>query len=549
MLKRNLAFQVGFSPLVRFALMRRICVYRAVCLLAALSLPATVLGQGPNISDPGNRAPAGSMPGVFPEGVTSSNVNVAPIAGSQFGGNNSDNLLVTFPASGPIAWTESRHNEGDMAMLIGPFDPTNPSYFPPPTHVNDYRPLEGGQPFANTTLAWRVNQQTGALLATVRHNGVNNGDFALGAPLGITHGIAYFNSDFGQGWGYRMTDGVFANGGAFSTDLQMGLAGSDNGAGEASFNTAVSYFPYSEGWLGGWVNDGLAGTAVFSSISPELTPTAVTWVGGLGLVALPDVNSATDGMLFVAPTDSGNSSNIAAAFPNAAGAWSVTVREDNDTDFTGATANLGTGNRFQFLYVPYTARNLVGGHVNGIDASLINSSGNNRFSIRRTRAGEYAVSVFANDGTTKLTEDNGSMILSVAANLPGSTTLADRKFMSYQFDPVSGDFIIQSRELVAVNSNNSQNVFGNELALSDVNFYFAFVDFSNPMTLVPLLGDANGDGEVNNLDINSFIQALLDPAGYAAAFPNIDVDVVLDLNGDGEFNNLDINGFLSLLGL
>lgn len=517
-----------------------------ICVAGATHVP--VQAQRPPISDPGNRAPAGSMPGEWPLGVTSANVNAAPIPGSILGGPNSDNLFVSFPSFGPTAWTESRHNEGDIALLIGPFDPTDPSYFPPAEFVNDYRPLDGGRPFANTTLAWRANQRLGALLATVRTNGVNNGDLFQGNPVGITNGIAYFNNDFGQGWGYRMTDGVFANGGDFSSDLQMGIAGFDNGLGEGTVNTAVSFFPYSEGWLGGWVNDGSEGTGEFSSISPRLDSSVVTFTGGLASVLLPDVNSATDGMLFVAPTASSNSTNIAAAFPNALGGWNVTIRRDNDDDFTGQTANFGTGNRFQFLYVPYTARNLVGGHVSGSNGSLINSAGNARFSIRRTQAGEYALSVFGLDGTTKLTGDDGTLVLSVAANLPGSDTLADRKFMSYEFDEVSGDFIIQSRELVAKNSPNSQNIFGDELALRDVNFYFAFVDFLEPVTLFPL-GDANGDGFFDFGDLEPFVLALIDPDQYAIDFPHVNPNRVLDFDGDRELTFGDIDGFVNgLLG-
>jgi hypothetical protein len=526
---------------------KRISVVLAVTLLGtAGSIQAPVQAQQPPISDPGNRAPAGSMPGAWPLCVTSANVNAAPIPGSRLGGPNSDNLFVSFPSSGPIAWTESRHNEGDIAMLIGPFDPNDPSYYPPANFVNDYKPLEGGQPFANTTLAWRVNQQLGALLATARTNGVDNGDFLGNIPVGITHGIAYFNADFGQGWGYRMTDGVFANGGDFSSDLQIGIAGFDNGLGEATVNTAVSFFPYSEGWLGGWVNDGAEGTGAFSSISPNLDPSVVTYTGGLASVLLPNIDSSSDGMLFVAPTSSNNSTNIAAAFPNALGGWNVTIRRDNDDDFSGQTANFGTGNRFQFLYVPYSARNLVGGHVSGSDGSLINSAGNNRFSISRTQAGEYALSVFATDGVTKLTEDDGTVILSVAANLPGSTTLADRKFMSYQFDPVSGDFIIQSRELVAKNSPNSQNVFGDELALRDVNFYFTFLDFNDPVSMMPL-GDANGDGFLDFGDLEPFVLALQDPEAHAAQYPNVNVNKVLDFDGDDMFSFGDIEGFVNAL--
>ena len=526
---------------------KRVPVMLAASILwTAFAFQAPAQAQQPPISDPGNRAPSGSMPGEWPLCVTSANVNAAPIVGSRLGGPNSDNLLVSFPSSGPIAWTESRHNEGDIALLIGPFDPTDPSYFPPANFVNDYKPLEGGQPFANTTLGWRVNQQLGALMATVRTNGVNNGDFFGSIPVGITHGVAYFNSDFGQGWGYRMTDGVFANGGDFSSDLQIGIAGFDNGLGEATVNTAVSFFPYSEGWLGGWVDDGSEGIGSFSSISPNLDPSVVTYAGGLATVLLPNINSASDGMLFVAPTSSSNATNIAAACPNSLGGWNVTIRKDDDADFTGQTANFGSGNRFQFLYIPYTARNLVGGHVSGNDGSLINSAGNDRFSITRTGAGEYALSVYGTDGVTKLSGDNGTLILSVAANLPGSSTLADRKFMSYEFDAVSGDFIIQSRELVAKNSGNSQNAFGDELALRDVNFYFTFVDFSDPVSMIPL-GDANGDGFFDFGDIEAFVLALQDPEAHALQYPNVNVDKVLDFDGDDTFSFGDIEGFVNAL--
>lgn len=525
---------------------QRWCIMVLVFLcVIGTSLPP-VHAQRPPTSDPGNRAPAGSEPGEWPLGVTSANVNASPIPGSVLGGANSDNIFVSFPSFGPIAWTESRHNEGDMALLIGPFDPTDSSYFPPATYVNDYRPLDGGRPFANTTLGWRVNQQLGALMATVRTNGVDNGDLFGGNPVGITHGVAYFNNDFGQGWGYRMTDGFFANGGDFSSDLQMGIAGFDAGTGEATFNTGVSFFPYSEGWLAGWVNDGSEGDGSFSSISPKLDPSVVTFAGGLATVSLPNIDSSSDGMLFVAPTSSSNSTNIAAAFPNASGGWNVTVRKNDDADFSGLTANFGSGNRFQFLYVPYTARNLVGGHVSGDDGSLVNAAGSDRFSISRTRAGEYALSVFSMDGATKLTGDNGTLILSVAGRLPGSATLADRKFMSYEFDPVSGDFIIQSRELVARNSPNSENIFGDELALRDVDFYFSFVDFSDPVTLFPL-GDANGDGFFDFGDLEPFALALLDPEQYEETYPHVNPNRVLDFDGDRSLSFGDIDGFVNAL--
>lgn len=129
---------------------------------------------------------------------------------------------------------------------------------------------------------------------------------------------------------------------------------------------------------------------------------------------------------------------------------------------------------------------------------------------------------------------------------------------------ISGSSIYLRPEFLTATDNDSGLNWGNSmigvdgayeaLALNPDITGVTILDIASPgfvEGLVPqfLLGDANGDGTVDNGDINAFLQALLDPAGYAVSFPGIDVDVVLDLNGDETFNNLDINGFLALLGL
>ena len=62
-----------------------------------------------------------------------------------------------------------------------------------------------------------------------------------------------------------------------------------------------------------------------------------------------------------------------------------------------------------------------------------------------------------------------------------------------------------------------------------------------------LLGDMNGNGEVNNLDIAGFALALFNRAAYNQMFPGIDPDEVGDFSGDGVLNNLDIAGFAAVL--
>jgi len=59
-------------------------------------------------------------------------------------------------------------------------------------------------------------------------------------------------------------------------------------------------------------------------------------------------------------------------------------------------------------------------------------------------------------------------------------------------------------------------------------------------------GDLNCDGVVNNFDIDPFVLALTDPAGYAQKFPNCD-RMLADINGDGVVDNFDIDPFVKLL--
>lgn len=106
------------------------------------------------------------------------------------------------------------------------------------------------------------------------------------------------------------------------------------------------------------------------------------------------------------------------------------------------------------------------------------------------------------------------LILSVAESMAGAPTLADRAFLSYQYDGGSGDFIVQSRHLAATNSPNSENQFGDWLQLRDANFYFAWISFTNPLAPVGVPGDYNADGAV-------------DAADYAVWRDNLDQSVTL----------------------
>lgn len=63
-----------------------------------------------------------------------------------------------------------------------------------------------------------------------------------------------------------------------------------------------------------------------------------------------------------------------------------------------------------------------------------------------------------------------------------------------------------------------------------------------------IIGDMNCDGFVNLLDVDPFVQALLDPAGYAATYPYCTVQRG-DLNADAETDSDDVQGFIGVLGV
>ncbi|MBL8879463.1 MAG: hypothetical protein JNG88_10120 [Phycisphaerales bacterium] len=63
---------------------------------------------------------------------------------------------------------------------------------------------------------------------------------------------------------------------------------------------------------------------------------------------------------------------------------------------------------------------------------------------------------------------------------------------------------------------------------------------------IELPADMNCDGLVNNFDIDGFVLALSDPAAYAAAFPNCNIQNA-DVDGNGLINNFDITPFVGCI--
>jgi hypothetical protein len=59
-------------------------------------------------------------------------------------------------------------------------------------------------------------------------------------------------------------------------------------------------------------------------------------------------------------------------------------------------------------------------------------------------------------------------------------------------------------------------------------------------------GDANGDFVLDNSDIDAFVLALCAPELYDALYPDADV-MLADIDASGEVDNFDIDPFVELL--
>ena len=171
-------------------------------------------------------------------------------------------------------------------------------------------------------------------------------------------------------------------------------------------------------------------------------------------------------MLFTTSSHGNSDVNIIGVAPTSDGSgssgWIVTIREDSA--LTGEEVATPAQYLFEFVYVPYNAQHLIGGYIDGSSGAPIQSAGT--FTLTRTDLGTYELSLPGKTGT------NGTLLLQVADLEAGtSVPTASRAFFSYQYDAGSGKFIIQSRKLTL-----------DQVAdLFDANFYFAWVDFVNPL--------------------------------------------------------------------
>ena len=206
-----------------------------------------------------------------------------------------------------------------------------------------------------------------------------------------------------------------------------------------------------------------------------------TGLNGMATVSLTNVNSLTDGMLFTVGNDENNSirgpSASNAALRDGSG-WNVAVRdmETSKSDPTLCAQGGGSdaGGSFSFLYIPYTAGNLIGGHI-ATNGTTIKGSGS--YTIQHLSTGRYALTIPGKTGASGVLMLQNTGYL---ANQPsGYTDVVDNGYLSYEYggtNTPANAFIITAYGVDISGGGEGA------IALRDAEFNFVYVDFANPLT-------------------------------------------------------------------
>jgi hypothetical protein len=453
--------------------------------------------------------------GYPPDIVQSSQGAPQPITwnGDGFGGVNRD-ILADVSGESEDSFCAARYQVGAFDFMLSPQNPTNALQNLGP-YSNPLRErYTSGAPNVPASQSWAPSPNYGFAMATVRKNGQVWNDQSP-----YFYAAAYVQLDqVATGEGYDMIGGHF-RGGQFYTRTTKLVTGAVSANGPASgdlqrcaINIGLAWFPYDQGWNAAYFDSssfGTAGTpyfkrgdgwAYYSPAAIQGLPTGanqsqygspaglLTWVAdefgfysGLAMVELTNVNSVTDGMLFTVGNDENNGirgpSANNAAIPDGSG-WYVAVRDIEtskpDPTVYATTGASDAGSSFSYLFIPWNAVNLVGGHVSGTNGAVIKGAGT--FNVQRLSTGIYALTIpgKADTNGVLLLENTGYL-----ANQPtGFSNVVDNAFMSYEYggtNTPANAFIIQARYVD--DSGGGEGVVG----LRDADFNFVWVDFVNPL--------------------------------------------------------------------
>jgi len=399
-----------------------------------------------------------------------------------------------------------------------------------------------------TTVATVLHQSAGATLEVSTMPGLNRGDLSLlvgGLPMTQAGGVIIANPNQFQYASVSNRNIVELPGevtGATPTGFPAGMWLSTTsvagGGAEANFRLSLVQFPFSDGWTAGHVDSGgalLTGNTTGVTVTHlPMLPVAAFGDGHYQL-SIAGINSLTDGMLFGVSDQNDTSGNAwqAGVLPDGSG-WDIRI---NDQGVQFPATEQGP---WSFVYVPYTAQNLVAAGqlslTGGTTITVLSSVGT--FTASRVDIGNSAanssiippagVPEFPDGGPDTVTDvgrfliqipgkDDTTGVLMVGISkfaASGGNFGADDNILVYEYNTELGGFLVETYDLPGAN-------------LQDSDIYFAYVDFNSPLSL--LMPDVNMDGVVNIFDIN-LVSSNWNGPGPAG-----------DANKDGIVNIFDIN--------
>lgn len=456
---------------------RHIVFLRGLCLACqfftiVLNLHSAELPAGPTPQFPSD--PEALAPGDYPNySVTAVSYTVDASNVKSHNGNDQNDIIFGIEGQGPIPWALPSYGRTYVSPRLGAINEeastSNLGTIPFDIVFSGFRyEWEFDLTFwAPSAAAWRPHPSKGVMVGSIRKNGQEWND---GTPL--FHGVLSVPYRQSEGEGYSMVDGSFGTGDMDVVTDKVGLSSF------AAIDFSVAWFPFDQGWTGGYVAsanpDSQAGEWInptfYSDDLPDDAGELLQWTREFatwlvpGEFKLPGVNSKTDGMLFttsVVPNKVGVMMISIAANEDGSG-WDLWGRRNEEADgLFQEESNLD----FSFLYVPYEADRLVGGHIRGNDGAVINGRGG--FSMKRQSTGQYELTIPNKTGR------DGMILLQTTGRhrLNNRDTIAaSRSFLSYE-ETEEGKFIIESRYF----ENDSS------FPLEDTEFYFAWVDFFAPL--------------------------------------------------------------------
>ena len=278
-----------------------------------------------------------------------------------------------------------------------------------PVSINDFRVINGTQTsradyFVQIGASATDDVTNGILISSIDQNGRDNGE------SGVYYGVNFGTSAIDSG----PTTSPGASGQWWVPVFQLPSDG------EYNFNVAAAYFPYAEGWLGGWLNNsggvnGGANNHFIGTPGLHLGTQVVDNGGGLTTVDLRGFGMDARSNAVLLAVGGKNEANFALAGANTNGTWTVYCHDDNgglEQDYVG------------FVCVPLTNHTVVSGKFRG-DAGIVMRS--EPFIVTSTGVGTYHLSipgVNPEDGVLILSPEggganNGDNIVSYQANGDG----------------------------------------------------------------------------------------------------------------------------------